>query len=465
MLSYPGQAGLRQLSEDAFSKASCRELGYLRICGEVAENILPEIAVSKYLQRIAECLDLDRCTKGFPLSGNGGRIIGAGTEKFLSLFSQKVGISFETAKGSKGYLLLQETSGLEGLLLQKIEDLGRQVELVSWKGGVYLGIKVNEELIIIPRVNAQKESNELTKLFQLNYAKIFHMIPYIAFYAYHILKAYRKLMYSVEIVPKFTSLCRSKGEKLECYKYRGSSRCPFVDGVLCPLRTIHRKSTTEDLGGVLNWIEPVEASLEKGKERVIYGTDYFVSAYLSKYLAGIAYALSSALKETAQLSSYMEDEELALRKATEIRGLSNATGNYKLKELVHSTSKEIEDLVRMTPPQRRTRIIISLDGFPNRLRLISKMAENDRIYTLCSPKQVSAAVIEGYINTFFPLLKGELSKIASEKISALLAINGCVEAKDLSSIFSEELAENLLNLLHSKNLLSKRRGGTSNIYL
>jgi hypothetical protein len=159
MLSYPGQAGLRQLSEDAFSKASCRELGYLRICGEVAENILPEIAVSKYLQRIAECLDLDRCTKGFPLSGNGGRIIGAGTEKFLSLFSQKVGIPLETAKGSKGYLLLQETSGLEGLLLQKIEDLGRQIELVSWKGGVYLGIKVNEELIIIPRVNAQKESN------------------------------------------------------------------------------------------------------------------------------------------------------------------------------------------------------------------------------------------------------------------------------------------------------------------
>lgn len=455
------------LHEEEFSDGGCEEVGYLRICNEVVEYTLPEISISNYLQQISECIELGKCSRGVPLSGwNSKRIVKTSPEKFLAILSAVDGVAvdkvFERTGSSRGYVLSNEALDWKDIFQKDIKMIGKYLDIVSWEQGAYLGVKVNSNAVVIPRNG--RVSNHM-RISPIPYEAISRFVPFVGAYSYNILRAYKKLLYSIEIVPRFSPICYSKGEKVECFRYRGSSRCPFSKGIVCPLRTLHRKPRIGELGGALDWIKSADEILEMNRPKIQHKADYLSSAYLLNFLASIAYILSSALKELAGLKSWKVDVEEAVRRAEEIRQLSMMTNNYKVRELAINTAEDLEIMASSPPSQKKTKVIIHLDNFPQRLTLLARLVRNDRIYSLCKPRQLSATVVEGYVRTFFPLLRGEISRIVSEKISTLLAVNGCIEAKDLSNVLSEELAEALLNLLHSKNLLLKKRGNDGSIFM
>ncbi|MEM0021101.1 MAG: hypothetical protein QXT69_02485 [Fervidicoccaceae archaeon] len=449
------------MSAEDIDGEECREIGYLRICGGFNENILPELSLSRYLRRIADCLDQGKCSKGFTLVGGKNRkIVYSSPEKFSFLLSEIFGSNLEPAAAKKGYLLLQESLSSKEVFQKLGEDIGKKIDLVSLEGGVHLGVLVKEDTVIVSKIHGIKNNGS----FLLPYEEISSLIPFTAAYSFHIIKAYRKLTYSVELVPKFGPTCIFKGEKLECPRYMGSSRCPFNRGIVCPLRTIHRRSREKPFGGILSYLDAAEKELKKIGTGRIFPLDRFVSLFILKYMTSLTYSLSFALKEHATFSSWKNDAVIASANIEEAEALTNEVQNYRLRAFSRAMLEELREMIQSNPSQRKTRIIISLDSLPQKLRLLSRYVENDRIYSICRPAEVSASVIDGYIRSFFPLLKGELSKIVSEKISISLRLNGCIEAGDISSILGEGLAENLLNTLHLKNLLQKRRGSHSNIY-
>jgi len=443
----------------------CFEIGYLRICDDIIEHLFPETSISAYLSEISECLELGKCSKGFPLSRNPNeKIVRTSPEKFLLLTSSLRGSAVgRVSSSSKTYLLSEEKIDFGELLSNNLKMLGKQIDLISWRAGAYLGIKIKDDVVVIP--NTEDSLSAGQKGLFIPYKSVAQFVPFGAAYAYSIIKAYKKMLYAVDAVPKFDPLCRTKGEKVECYAYRGSSRCPFSRNKICPLRTLHRRSQRDNLGGAFEWIKFAEGELERNKEAIAYNIDYLSSAYVLKYLKSLAYILSASLKEYAGFRNWKEDEQKAIGEAEELRSLAKTSQNYRLRDLFATTAEEIEATASLPSPQKKTAVIIRLDSLPQRIRYFSRIIKNDRIYSTCRPRHLNASVVEGYVNTFFPLLRGSISKIISEKVSALLELKGCVEAEDLSNILSPELAESLLNLLYTKNLLSKRRGADGNIFL
>lgn len=450
---------------EGISDGKCFEIGYLRICDDIIEHLLPEMSVSAYLNKISECLELGKCSKGFPLSMDANeKIVRISPEKFLLLTSSLRGSAVGGASSSsKTILLSEERIDFGELLRNNLKMLGKQMDVISWRAGAYLGIKIKDDVVVIPNIEGPSSAEQ--RALSMPYKSIAQYIPFGAAYAYSIIKAYKKMLYSVEAVPRFDSICRTKGEKVECYAYSGNSRCPFSKNKICPLRTLHRRSNRGSPGGAFEWIDFAENELEKNKEAIAYKIDYLSSFYMLKYLKSLAYILSASLKEYAGFRNWKEDEQKAIGEAEELRRLAKTSQNYRLRDLFATTAEEIEAEASLPPSQKKTAVIIRLDSLPHRLRYLSRIIKNDRIYSACRPRHLNASVVEGYVNTFFPLLRGSISKIISEKVSALLELKGCVEAEDLSSILSPELAESLLNLLYTKNLLSKRRGADGNIFL
>jgi hypothetical protein len=453
------------LSEELSNKnINCKSIGYLNICeNDVIEYKKEELVLSDVLRKIEECIDRNRCSKGVLLAEDFMPIRKVDKWKYL----EKAEESLENVISSgKEKLVMKGKINLSEILKSSKYSKIKNFEPVSIPFGIILGVRYKNS-VLIPSESfsdfRQSDQRAVQSFFEIR-----NYFPLLSYAAFSLLKVYRKLLYVIDLpVTIKGNRCPEKGFKLQCYSYSGSARCIFDPNIICPLRVLYRRPNRELYGGVFYWLNTLRMIIEDKEVRSsTKPIDTIVTSFLTYYLYGIALSLSESLFSLIGKKEYIDRGSYSFSEVesgiTQLKGMTN---NYKLKEFMDLSMKELREIKNSSNPyEMRTRSIISLDNLMLKTKILRKTIVNDSIYSSCHPAELHAGIIEGYINTYFPLLRGSISKIVSEKISMLLRINGCIEPSDLSSILESNLSSVLLNMLTEKNLLSKKKGIEGYVY-
>ncbi|HEW63846.1 hypothetical protein [Fervidicoccus fontis] len=453
------------MSEELSNKSiNCKSIGYLNICeNDVIEYKKEELVLSDVLRKIEECIDRNRCSKGVLLAEDFMPIRKVDKWKYL----EKAEESLENVISSgKEKLVMKGKINLSEILKSSKYSKIKNFEPVSIPFGIILGVRYKNS-VLIPSESfsdfRQSDQRAVQSFFEIR-----NYFPLLSYAAFSLLKVYRKLLYVIDLpVTIKGNRCPEKGFKLQCYSYSGSARCIFDPNIICPLRVLYRRPNRELYGGVFYWLNTLRMIIEDKEVRSsTKPIDTIVTSFLTYYLYGIALSLSESLFSLIGKKEYIDRGSYSFSEVesgiTQLKGMTN---NYKLKEFMDLSMKELREIKNSSNPyEMRTRSIISLDNLMLKTKILRKTIVNDSIYSSCHPAELHAGIIEGYINTYFPLLRGSISKIVSEKISMLLRINGCIEPSDLSSILESNLSSVLLNILTEKNLLSKKKGIEGYVY-
>ncbi|MGC8557336.1 MAG: hypothetical protein ACP5ML_04785 [Fervidicoccus sp.] len=453
------------MSEELSNKSIiCKSIGYLNICeNDVIEYKKEELVLSDVLRKIEECIDRNRCSKGVLLAEDFMPIRKVDKWKYL----EKAEESLENVISSgKEKLVMKGKINLSEILKSSKYSKIKNFEPVSIPFGIILGVRYKNS-VLIPSESfsdfRQSDQRAVQSFFEIR-----NYFPLLSYAAFSLLKVYRKLLYVIDLpVTIKGNRCPEKGFKLQCYSYSGSARCIFDPNIICPLRVLYRRPNRELYGGVFYWLNTLRMIIEDKEVRSsTKPIDTIVTSFLTYYLYGIALSLSESLFSLIGKKEYIDRGSYSFSEVesgiTQLKGMTN---NYKLKEFMDLSMKELREIKNSSNPyEMRTRSIISLDNLMLKTKILRKTIVNDSIYSSCHPAELHAGIIEGYINTYFPLLRGSISKIVSEKISMLLRINGCIEPSDLSSILESNLSSVLLNMLTEKNLLSKKKGIEGYVY-
>ncbi len=448
--------------------AECINIGYLRICGETIEYRDEEEAISESLNALSRCLEENTCSKGIILSGNRGKIKRIAFDTYLRLVNEVLNEN-NSRTGINSVLIFSSKKSLN-ILRERPWLQGNLIEIVINTHGVFLGVK-NGKLVIIPRLPHTESLSIVEKeTFKEMINEISKLIPWSIMVSHALNKAYRRIQFALETPPPLSvKNCLDKGIKIECYKYRGSSRCIFDPKVTCPLRLIYRRPPSRDTASAVYWIMRMKRKLPPLPQSInnISDLDKTIAWFLLSYIEALVYETGLTIKEIMNIPLSRDEAENLAGTLYRMQVIVETVNEQspKLGSYINLMRNEAINISRIDNPfQKKTYLIIATDSLPYKIRRLSKIVKNYRTYLACKPTYISPKTIEGYLKRFFPLLGGELSRKASEIISNAIGEWGCVEPGDLVEAMDIELAGDILELLTRKNLLKRLKGKDGYLY-
>jgi hypothetical protein len=431
----------------------CRPFGYLQICGDNVEYRDEGEVVAHSLSLLQRCIEWNQCSRGIIVSGNPGKIKRASERLYLSLIPSAI----EYGTGGSSLLLLNGLTLSNMLDFVKLNTRGYayEYEIVAASNNFLVGIR-RKNYILIP--NTRLGYMVELSLEETGYPLV---MPLLLIVGYSILKAYRRLVFSLETPPPSKSSCSKHADLLECYKYKGSSRCVFNKKIVCPLRFLYRKPPIDGIGGAFYHLENAERILNIISPYKNKGSrlDYYTTAFLVTYIKLLSIYSGLALKRIMGLKITAEEGSLLSKYERNLQVLSNSSSEVSLKmaaflgNIANSTLGLNEKLNE--PYQLRTYLMLAAENLPYLIKRLSTLSRHYSAYSICKPSYLSQKIVFSYIVRFFPLLGKEVASEVSEKISKGITEWGCIEAEDLQDILAPPLSKKLLNTLSEKNLLRK----------
>ncbi len=429
---------------------ACPQIGYMRVCGEKIYYNDPYETIHDYLLLLSQCSQTKYCAKGIPSSRNPVKVMLRSVEYFTHLFEQEILSHYEKSQVTIK-LQLQE---LIKFLIKKPELIGYKLDIVNTYYGLTIGIQ-KDNFIVIPKYKKKKIKEDLIAGIDF--------FPLIYLLSYDIMKTARKIYMAIETPPpRSTENCISKGFRIECYKYTGSSACIYTDQLLCPLRILEKKTKTLQVGGATTWLKRSKRKLELLKNYLSTDhnrVDFYVTKFIVDYMSILVTGLSTALKKI--VNTNYNEEYIELPDMSYINNINNP----RLKRFLLSLNEYGRDIAQMSNPyQRKTLTLISLESFPYYLEKISHYILNHDNYAYCSRKRVSGRILQGYISRLYPFLKGIISEKVSQRITEYIEKDGCIEPEDLGEIVDVNLARQILYELSKRRLLMKVPGKNTVVF-
>ncbi len=433
------------------SPASQVSIGYLRVTSAGVERVGEDEAISRLLNTLKACIENRVCTRGVVLSGRLAPIRRASIEYYDALLKSVIGVPTESKTKLK---LVSEV--LINRILEKPEYLLRGIELIGEYRGVLIGVREGR-YIVVPSVHASSAPKASLKT---------DFLPLTSFVLYPTLKSIRKIEISLGIPPpKDKGLCASKAPLIECYRYRGSSRCIYNSNVRCPLRVLFRKKPAVHIGSAEYWALKAVKIADKTPGSNTRQIDPLIARFLAQYALSLCIATGSVVARLMSINCELGcmDIDSCLKG---IRRVIVALGyvNKKASDFIKALVDEVERIVCMNNVyQAKTMLFLILDSIPYKIEVLSRYLANTNLYRVCKPESVREKTILAFIERFFPLIRGKIARDASSIIKNCIEKYGCIEPYDLASIMNPSLAVNLLETLCNKGLL-KRVGGKGRVY-
>ncbi len=433
------------------SSGKCVEIGYALFREDRVEPVPEERAVAKCLSLLKKCVEEGYCSRGIVLSGSISPIRRASVSYYEALIASTIDLSV-----SAGSTVAVLKKNIMEFLLQNPSYAGGPIELVAEHRGVIAGIREGKYIVVPSPGSSVLDPVPLDP----------SMIPLLAHLIYPVLKCIRRVEFSLSTpTPPILDTCKDRGARIECYRYRGSSRCIYNQDYRCPLRILYRKPPAPHIGSAEFWAERALETFRRGSRYLSRSMDYALSMFLSSYAACLCALTGRVVGKLMGVNGnwdqdFEEHLKLARRAQLMLRSI-----NRRLSRLVELLIDEAEKVWgNPSPYQAKTMMFIIIDGIPYRLLLLSRYVLNTSAYKVCRPAGVRSETIKAFIDRFFPLIKGKIAHEVAERIAMHIEELGCIEPSDLLGLMDEKLATRLLEELARRGLLQRVRSSESPVF-